>query len=69
MFHLPKIRTPDDELIAPRFESLETRLLDVLNGLDFPPLREDRLSIKIRIFATSATKVKQLNNKLKAFII
>ena len=54
---IPKRKNADDEWMSIHPTSLEEPFLDVLQKLDFPPLDDDRLNIKIRFFAKSATEV------------
>ena len=62
LFSIPVVKTPDDEEIPIKLLSLEEKLLDHLNKLDFPPLEGDRISLKMRIFADTATKVINITN-------
>lgn len=56
-FLIPRRKNANDEMIPIHAKSLDDTFMDVLQQLDFPPLDDDRLNIKMRLFSKQAAKV------------
>ena len=50
----------NDDWIPIHAASLDDNFLDVLQQLDYPPLDDDRLNLKIRFFSKSAALVSNI---------
>ena len=58
---MPKRKDVNDDWLQIHADSLDDNFLDVLQQLDFPPLDDDRLNLKLRFFSKSAALVRLLN--------
>ena len=68
-FLIPRRKNADDEMIPIHAKSLDDNFLEVLQQLDYPPLDDDRLNIKLRLFSKSTAKVNSLFKNRKCIVI
>ena len=66
-FLIPRRKNANDEMIPIHAKSLDDNFLEVLQQLDYPPMDDDRLNIKLRLFSKSAAKVNNLFKIEKVF--
>ena len=50
-------KTADDEFVDLRIKSMDQKFLDVVKKLDFPPLEDDRVYMKMRLFTRKSAAV------------
>ena len=51
------IKTPDDDLVDFKIKSMDTPFLEAIKKLEYPPIENDRMYMKIRLFSYKSAVV------------
>ena len=55
------VKTPDDDLVDFKIKSMDTKFLDAIKKLEYPPIENDRMYMKIRLFSYKSAAVSKLS--------